>query len=147
MSGVRRTMNPVRLPRIIVNQLLHLSQKSPEEEICGLISRDRHGFKKCYPVTNTAGDKKRFFALDPKGQIEAMRTMRENGEELAAIYHSHPDAPPLPSLADVEQHEYPGVLYLIISLGTQGVLEMRGFHIHGRKIDEVAIGLQEEAVH
>lgn len=144
MSGVRSVMNGIRLPRPIVNQLLHLAQKSPEEEICGLISRDRQGFKKCYPIANTARDRKRFFALDPQGQIAAMRVMREHGEELAAIFHSHPDAPPLPSLADVEQHEYPGVLYLIISLGTKGVLEMRGFHIRGREIKEVAIGLREE---
>jgi len=136
-------MNAVRLPRVIVNQLLHLAQKSPEEEICGLISRDRDGFKKCYPVANTAGDKKRFFALDPQEQIAAMRTMREHGEELAAIYHSHPDAPPLPSLDDIEQHEYPDVVYLIVSLGTKGVLEMRGFYIRGRKIVETAIGLQD----
>ncbi len=138
-------MNAVRLPRPIVNQLLHLAQKSPEEEICGLISRDRAGFCRCYPVTNAAGDRKRFFTLDPQQQIGAMRAMRERGEELAAIYHSHPDAPPLPSLADVEQHEYPGVLYLIISLGTRGVLEMRGFHIHGRRIEEAAIGLRDES--
>jgi proteasome lid subunit RPN8/RPN11 len=136
-------MSAVRLPRTIVNQLLHLAQKSPEEEICGLISRDSDGFKKCYPVANTAGDKKRFFALDPREQIAVMRTMREHGETLAAIYHSHPDAPPLPSLADIEQHEYPDLLYLIISLGTKGVLEMRGFYIRGRTIVETAIGLQE----
>ena len=136
-------MNAIRLPRVIVNQLLHLAQKSPQEEICGLISRDRDGFKKCYPVANTAGDKKRFFALDPQEQIAAMRTMREHGEELAAIYHSHPDAPPLPSLDDIVQHEYPDVLYLIVSLGTKGVLEMRGFYIRGRKIVETAIGLQD----
>ncbi len=136
-------MNTVRLPRAIVNQLLHLAQKSPQEEICGLISRDRHGFRKCYPVANTAGDKKRFFALDPREQIAAMRIMREHGEELAAIYHSHPDTPPLPSLADIERHEYPDVLYLIISLGTKGVIEMRGFRIRGREIAEAAIGMQE----
>jgi proteasome lid subunit RPN8/RPN11 len=144
LPGVRSDMNGVRLPRPIVNQLLHLAQKSPGEEICGLISRDRQGFKKCYPIANTARDRKRFFALDPRGQIAAMRIMREHGEELAAIFHSHPDSPPLPSLADVEQHEYPDVLYLIISLGTKGVLEMRGFKIHEREIKEVAIGLQEE---
>ena len=137
-------MNTVRLPRPIVNQLLHLAQKSPDEEICGLLSRGSRGFWKCYPVPNQAGDKKHFFAFDPRAQIDAMRAMREHGEELVAIYHSHPDSPPLPSLADVEQHEYPGVLYLIISLGTKGVLEMRGFHIRGRAIEEVAIGLQEE---
>lgn len=145
MSGVRSDMSAVRLPRSIFNQLLLLAQKSPKEEICGLISRDRHGFKKCYPVVNTADDKKHFFALDPKGQIEAMRSMREHGEELAAIYHSHLDSPPLPSLADIEQHEYPGVLYLIISLGTKGLPEMRGFHIHGHKAEQVAIALLDES--
>jgi len=145
MPGVRRDMSVVRLPRSIVNQLLQLAQKSPEEEICGLISRDQRGFKKCYPVVNVADDKKRFFALDPKGQIEAMRSMREHGEELGAIYHSHPDSPALPSLADIEQHEYPGVLYLIISLGTKGTPEMRGFHIHGRETGEVAIVLFDES--
>ena len=139
-------MNAVRLPRHIVNQLLHLAQKSPDEEICGLISRDRSGFRKCYPVANAAGDRKHLFALDPHGQIAAMRSMRERGEELAAIYHSHPDAPPLPSMADVEQHEYPDVLYLIVSLGTKGVLELRGFHIRHRAIEEVPIGLEEESV-
>lgn len=136
-------MNPVRLPRPIVNQLLHLAQKSPDEEICGLISHDARGFRQCYPVPNRARDRKHFFALDPRAQIDAMRAMRERGEELAAIFHSHTDSPPLPSLADVEQHEYPAVLYLIISLGTKGVLEMRGFHIHDRTIEEVPIGLQE----
>ena len=145
MPGVRRDMSAVRLPRSIVNQLLYLAQKSPEAEICGLISRDRRGFRKCYPVVNVADDKKHFFALDPKGQIDAMRSMREHGEELAAIYHSHPDSPALPSLADIEQHEYPGVLYLIISLGTKGAPEMRGFHIHGREAGEVAIALLDES--
>ena len=145
MPGVRRDMSAVRLPRSLVNQLLHLAQKSPEEEICGLISRDRHGFKKCYPVVNAADDKKHFFVLDPKGQIEAMRSMREHGEELGAIYHSHPDSPPQPSLTDIEQHEYPGVLYLIISLGTKGRPEMRGVHTHGRETAEVAIALLDES--
>ena len=145
MPGVRRDMSAVRLPRSIVNQLMQLAQKTPEEEICGLISRDQRGFKKCYPVVNAAGDKKHFFALDPKGQIEAIRVMREHGEELAAIYHSHPDSPPQPSLTDIEQHEYPGVLYLIISLGTKGRPEMRGFDIHGREAREVAIALLDES--
>ena len=137
-------MNGVRLPRSIVNQLLQLAQKSPDEEICGLISRDSRGFRQCYPVPNQASDRKHFFALEPKAQIDAMRAMRERGEELAAIFHSHTDSPPQPSPADVEQHEYPALLYLIISLGTKGVLEMRGFHIRGAVIEEIAIGLQED---
>jgi proteasome lid subunit RPN8/RPN11 len=138
-------MNSVPIPRSIINRLLRLAKNSPDEEICGLISRDRHGFKKCYPVSNTAGDKKRFFTLDPQGQIAAMRLMREHNEELAAIYHSHPATLPLPSPSDVEQHEYPDALYLIISLKTKGEPEIRGFYIRGRDIDEVTIGLEQES--
>ncbi len=134
----------MRLPRPIVDELLHRAQESPEEEVCGLISRDRHGFRKCYPVPNRADDKKHFFRLDPKAQIDAMRAMREHGEELAAIYHTHPHSPPFPSPADVSQHEYPDLLYLIISPGSRDKPELRGFYIRGQAIEEVAIGQQEE---
>ena len=137
-------MNTVRLPRLLVDQLLQLAQKSPDEEICGLISRDSDGFRQCYPVPNQAGDKKHFFTLDPKAQIDAMRSMREHGEELAAIFHSHPDSPAFPSPADVAQHEYPDVLYLIISLSARNSPALRGFHVQGPAIEEVTIGVQEE---
>ncbi len=137
-------MKAVRLPRLIVNQLLQLAQGSPDEEICGLISRDSSGFRKCYPVPNRAADRRHFFTLDPGMQIDALRTMREHGEELAAIYHSHPNSPAFPSPADVAQHEYPGVLYLIVSLSTRNKPALRGFHIRGPAIEEVAIGSQEE---
>lgn len=138
-------MNRVTLPRSIFNRLIQLAQNSPDEEICGLISRDHHGFKNCYPIVNIARDNKRFFMLDPQSQIAAIRLMRENGEELAAIYHTHPASPPLPSPADVEQHEYPDALYLIISLLTKSVPEMRGFYIRGSNIHEVSIELEGDS--
>jgi proteasome lid subunit RPN8/RPN11 len=58
-----------------------------------------------------------------------------------AIYHSHPDAPALPSLTDIAQHEYPGLLYLIVSLDTEGVLEMRGFRIRDGAVQEIGVGI------
>jgi len=131
----------LRLPRTIVNQLLHLAQRAPEEEICGLISGDRSGFKHCYPVKNVAPDKTRLFHLDPRGQIDAMRRMREAGEQLMAIFHSHPHAPALPSAVDIRESEYPDVLYLIISLGTKGVLEMRAFRLRDGKVTDVPIAI------
>jgi proteasome lid subunit RPN8/RPN11 len=132
-------MEVITFPRPIVNELLHLAQRAPEEEVCGLISGDASGFKHCYSVANVARDKARLFELAPQGQIDAMREMRERGEELLAIYHSHPHAPALPSLTDIQQHEYPGVLYLIVSLDTQGVLELRGFRLRGQQVQEVAV--------
>lgn len=134
----------VLIPRKIANQLLHLAQLSPEAEICGLIG-GQHGIpQSCYPVNNIADHPAQRFLLDAEGQITAMKTMRERGEELFAIYHSHPDAPATPSAYDLEQAAYPDALYLIISLNTKGLLEMRGFKISPQGSEELPLLLSEQ---
>jgi proteasome lid subunit RPN8/RPN11 len=66
--------------------------------------------------------------------------MRERGEELFAIFHSHPQAPAEPSATDLELAAYPDALYLIVSLNTKGVLELRGFRIDAsRAVEEVEL--------
>jgi len=131
------------IPRKIANQLLHLAQRSPNAEICGLIGGRQGLPQNCYPVDNSADDPAQHFMLDAKGQIAAMKTMRERGEELCAIYHSHPHAPATPSASDLQQAAYPDALYLIISLNTQGLLEMRGFKINPKGCAEVPLMLGE----
>ena len=134
-------MNPVTLPRTLINQLLTQAQQHAEVEVCGLIGRavGDTGSSHCYPVTNIAADPAHRFTLDAAEQIDAMRQMRERNEELFAIYHSHPDGPALPSPTDQRLAAYPGVLYLIISLGTTGVLEVRGFRLDQEKLTEVPL--------
>jgi len=135
--------NAVQIPRPIVNQLLHHAQSSPDREVCGLIG-GKHGVpSRCYPITNVAAAPQRLFAMDPRQQIAAMRSMREQGEELAAIYHSHPGGPAYPSNTDLEQANYPDALYLIISLQTQGVLQMQGFLLRDGSVVEVPLEIVE----
>ena len=128
----------VVLPRPLVNQLLTQAQQHPDTEVCGLIGQSSSG-SHCYPISNTAADPSQQFLLDAAEQIDAMRQMRERDEQLYAIYHSHPDAPAYPSATDQRLAAYPGVLYLIISLDIQGVLQMRGFQLGGQHIDEIAL--------
>lgn len=129
----------VRIPRTIVDQILRHAEHAQDEEVCGLIAGRGGAFTRCYPVANVAHDRRRRFQMDPKGQIDAMRAMRAAGEELLAIYHSHPDAPAVPSPTDIAQHEYPEALYLIVSLAAKGRPALRGFLIRDRKMTEVAI--------
>ncbi|MBS1211977.1 MAG: Mov34/MPN/PAD family protein [Proteobacteria bacterium] len=117
----------IELPRPLVNQLLHCAQESPEAEVCGLIGARGGVPNTCYPVRNASAQPRVRFQLDPAGQIEAMRRMRERGEELFAIFHSHPATPAEPSPSDLSEAAYPDAVYLIISLNTKGVLEMRGY--------------------
>jgi proteasome lid subunit RPN8/RPN11 len=135
-------MSIVKLPRPLVNELLHQAQYTPEAEVCGLIASKDGQPQACYPVANIAHENQQAFQMDPQGQIDAMRTMRGRGEQLFAIYHSHPHAPALPSSIDLQQSEYPEVLHLIISLDTEGVLQMRGFYIEDTAVTDVALELE-----
>jgi proteasome lid subunit RPN8/RPN11 len=133
----------IQLSRKLTNQLLHLAQLSPDTEICGLVSSLNGVPNACYPVTNVAEQPKTRFLLDASEQITALKAMRERGEQLFAIYHSHPTAPAIPSNTDLELASYPDALYLIISLNTKGILEMRGFDISQQTIQEIPLTLSE----
>jgi [CysO sulfur-carrier protein]-S-L-cysteine hydrolase len=131
----------IQIPRKLTNQLLHLAQLSPDYEVCGLIGSKNGHPCTCYPVKNSAPHPEQRFLLDAKQQITAMSAMRNQGEDLFAIYHSHPAAPALPSATDLEQAAYPDAIYLIISLNTKGVLEMRGFKIDHQNATEIPLTL------
>jgi [CysO sulfur-carrier protein]-S-L-cysteine hydrolase len=117
----------ILLPRNLVQQMFHQAQASPDSEICGLISAADGSVNRCYPVANVAGDPAHLFDMDAAGQLRALREIRERGETLFAIYHSHPHAPPEPSARDRELTAYPEAYHLIVSLNTKGVLELRAW--------------------
>ncbi|GMR20944.1 MAG: hypothetical protein BMS9Abin36_1542 [Gammaproteobacteria bacterium] len=136
-------MKSVHLPRTLVTRLLSIAQRSPDQEVCGIISGTaEQAFLQVHPVDNVAKHPQQHFHLDDKSLIDTLRNIREAGNHLSAIYHSHPNSPAKPSLTDIEQHGYPDALYLIISLNTEGVLEMRGYYIHNKSVEE-AITLTE----
>lgn len=129
----------IQIPRKMTQQLLHLAQNSPEQEICGLIAAKNNLPCRCYPINNVASQPESKFLLDAQQQIAAQVTMREKGEELFAIYHSHPTAPALPSKTDIALAHSPDILHLIISLNIKGVLEIRGFKIANGHAQEVVL--------
>jgi len=134
----------IQIPRKITNQLLHLAQISPDIEVCGLIGSKNGLPTHCYPIKNIAEHPQQRFLLDAGQQISAMAKMREMGEELFAIYHSHPITPAQPSTHDLEQAAYPDALYLIISLNTKGILEMRGFKIYEKTALEIPLIMNDD---
>jgi proteasome lid subunit RPN8/RPN11 len=138
------TQEEIQIPRKITNQLLHLAQISPDFEICGLIGSKNGLPTHCYPIKNSAEHPQQRFLLDAGQQISAMAKMRELGEDLFAIYHSHPTAPALPSTNDLELSDYPEALYLIISLNTKGILEMRGFKIYQKTAREIPLTMSDD---
>lgn len=66
-------------------------------------------------MENVAGSETAY-EMDPAQLIGALRGLRDVGEELIAIYHSHPHGPARPSRIDIERAYYPDVAYVIVSL-------------------------------
>lgn len=115
------------IPRTLANRLLGLAQFTPEAEICGLISKTADNKYRVYPIDNIANDKGCAFEMQPQQQISAFKAMREQQENLFAIFHTHPHSLALPSAKDLKDAAYNEALYIIISLSTRGVLDMRGY--------------------
>jgi len=134
-------MKTIQIPRQIVNQILQHAQSDDELEVCGFISEKNGLPYKAYPILNVAETPDHLYKMDGKQQIDAMREMRENDESLFAIYHSHPSSEAYPSKIDIEESQYPEAIYIIVSLNTKGVLDLRAFKLHEGEVNSLAITL------
>lgn len=60
------------------------------------------------------------FEVRPEDVYRAMCAAPGQGEDLVAIYHSHPGGEPVPSREDIGRAAYPGAAYVIVALGESG---------------------------
>ena len=101
-----------------VDEILDHSSDAAPRECCGLIGGIGARTQTVYPLRNVAADPLITYEASPEDLFAAQRAMRARGEELAAIYHSHPrSANPQPSETDVRLAYYPSAVYLIVGLG------------------------------
>jgi len=131
-------MKTLKLPRASINQLLTQAQKNAPLEACGLIGHDKQHYN-VYPIDNIAAQAERRFEMNPQQQIAAMKAIREKNETIFAIYHSHPSAAATPSTIDWEQMSHHDVYYLIISLNTVGVLEIKAYWPNKNNFENVEL--------
>lgn len=113
-----------------------VSRRAPEEA-CGLVA-GKHGLsRQVYPITNELHSRVRY-RMDPVEQLKALIEIEESGNELIAIYHSHPAGPDQPSPTDVAEAAYPGVIHLIWHLQS-GKWRSSGYLIEGQQVLPVPI--------
>ena len=114
------------------DRIVACAREADPAECCGLIGGAGEQVTTIYPLRNVAADTVVSYEAAPEDLFAAQRRMRERGEELLAIYHSHPRAAqPEPSETDVRLAFYPQAVYLIVGLaGPQPVI--RAFRISER---------------
>jgi proteasome lid subunit RPN8/RPN11 len=132
------------IPKRILEEMVDHARKEFPFEACGILAGRDGEASKLYPLQNEERSEVSYFA-SPKEQIKAFKKMREEGLELVGIYHSHPNSPARPSQRDVELAFYPEAVYLIVSLKSPDMPEVRAYRLTKERIEEVEIVLKEDS--
>lgn len=125
----------ITLQRTHVEEMCAHAREANPAECCGLIgAADACRARSVYRASNVAPDPLVGYEIAVRELLDAQRLMRERGEELWGIYHSHPrSVNPVPSEADVRLAYYPSALYFIIGFKTDGAVLLRAFRISERE--------------
>ena len=112
-------MPPLQLRREHLDAMIAHARETAPAECCGLIGgTSETQASSLYRLRNVTPNPELGYEAAPEDLFAAQREMRERGEVLLAIYHSHPrSSDPSPSETDVKQAYYPSATYLIIGLG------------------------------
>ncbi|HEX2268599.1 MAG TPA: M67 family metallopeptidase [Pyrinomonadaceae bacterium] len=127
-------MPPIQLRREHLEAMIEHARESAPAECCGLIGgTSEMKAVTLYRLRNVTSEPEVRYEAAPEDLFNAQRQMRERGEELLAIYHSHPRAvEPVPSETDVNLAYYPSATYLIIGLAGTGPI-VKAFNISERE--------------
>src|SRR3954468_20451996 len=122
----------ITLLREHVDEMFAHARAASPAECCGLVGGGGGRARGIYRLRNVAANPLVGYEAAPQELFAAQRRMRERGEELVGIYHSHPRATvPAPSETDVRLAYYPSAIYFIIGLGAENET-IRAFRISER---------------
>jgi proteasome lid subunit RPN8/RPN11 len=123
----------ILLAHIHVAEIFAHAINEVPNECCGLIGGLDGKATTIYRTRNVAPTPLVTYEAAPEDLFAAQRAMRERGEKLIAIYHSHPRSKdPHPSETDVRLAYYPSAVYFIVGLGSEEPC-LRAFHILERE--------------
>jgi [CysO sulfur-carrier protein]-S-L-cysteine hydrolase len=111
----------------LLNQVIDHARSSYPEEGCGLLVGIDHATR-FIPMQNVLASSSAY-EMDPRQLISTLRDLRNIGEQLVAIYHSHPHGPARPSRRDIECAYYPETAHLIVSLADSERPQAAAFRI------------------
>jgi [CysO sulfur-carrier protein]-S-L-cysteine hydrolase len=145
----------MHISKKIYDELLEHAREEAPNECCGLIGGVNGEAKTVYRARNAEASPLRY-NLDPQDQIRIYGEIERNGEDLAAIYHSHTASPAYPSQTDInlalmdrreddrvvgKEPIFPGVVHLIASLA-DGERPLRGFEITEDGVTEIELAIE-----
>jgi proteasome lid subunit RPN8/RPN11 len=126
----------------MLEQIVAHAREEAPNECCGMIGA-RDGRATSLHRARNAEESPLRYTVHPTDQLRIMEQLEADGEELAAIYHSHTGSPAYPSQTDVNLAEnWPDPLYLICSIADPESPDVRAFAIRGADVEEVPLDVE-----
>jgi proteasome lid subunit RPN8/RPN11 len=129
----------IRITDLVKAEIERHALEARPAECCGLLSGRDGLVTTLHRLRNTADRPETRYFASPEDLFAAMRRIREAGEVLLGVYHSHPRTRAYPSAADAEMAFYPEAFYFIMSLEPQ--TDLRAFRIEGSTIEDIEIAI------
>jgi proteasome lid subunit RPN8/RPN11 len=130
----------MRIARELIDEIVAHAGEDAPNECCGLLGGDDGAALSVHRAENLFASPMRFEVGDLPRLLGAIE---ESGEELVALYHSHPRSEAYPSQTDVNlAWGWPGVAWLICSLQDEEPV-VRAFTIEDAEVSEVALEIDE----
>lgn len=106
------------VPREVADQLMDHARSQLPNEASGLLGGSLADGRAAsyHPARNSDASPLRY-SIDPDDQVRITFAIEGAGEELVAIFHSHPHSAATPSATDRRAAMYPDQFYLIATLG------------------------------
>ena len=126
------------IPNEIYDQMINHAKSIAPIESCGYLGGKEDKISTFYQMTNTDNSPEHF-TFDPKEQFQVVKQARNKGEDLLAVYHSHPASPARLSAEDIKLFNDPNPVYIIVSLHQK--IDVKGYTVY--KPDDKTIEINQ----
>ena len=138
----------LQVPQAIVDRIERQARREAPLECCGYLGAVSVGnsfeIKEAYLMTNVDRSPTHY-SLEPEEQFAVVRRAREQGLEIAAVYHSHPESAARMSEEDLRLAYDETKIFLIYSIPDRN---LRGYRIKDHQVvAEVPVQIMNTPVH
>lgn len=131
------------IPQHLLQRIIEHCLEEKPIEACGILTGRGGRVFRAY-ATDNCRRSPAFYEVDRAQQKLVLQWAAQQGEEVVAIYHSHPTSPAVPSRTDIRLAvHYPDAYRVIVSL--QGPTDVRAFLIRYGKVQNVRLSAPVDA--
>ena len=118
----------VTIPAAVAAAIIAHAREGKPEEVCGIVRGRALRADEAVRGRNIASERIENYEVDPETLLLQF-AFEDQGDEMMAIYHSHPVSVAYPSATDAWNAHYPESIYLICSLEFDDAPVIRAFRM------------------